>query len=173
MAYIKRNWILLTVLFGAFLSIGVLIVNTNKAAEKVTYNLPEIRDIKTVDPWFARFAYVPAQAGNIMGRTIGTSYQPSLQRMAIVAYNVTITNAATVLLGNSGQVILETSPDNSTWTTISTGASSMGSGILVTSISTVTVLAFVPRGYYARIRTVNVTGTPTYSAPAGIEVLFN
>lgn len=156
MAFIKRNWIALSMLLMC-VALGTLaaIIRT-----------PE-KDVK------GGFAYVPAQAGNVMSRSFSTSFQPSTQRMAIVTYNVSITNAATLVLGNSGQVILETSPDNATWTTISTGASSMGSGILVTSISTVTVMAFVPRGYYVRIRTVNITGTPTYSSPSGVEVLFN
>lgn len=38
---------------------------------------------------------------------------------------------------------------------------------------TVTVMGFVPRGYYVRLRSNNLTGSPTYGSPAGIEVLLN
>lgn len=90
MAYIKRNWILLTSLFTAFVSIGVLATNLNYAAEKSkkeeneAENSPQIRIISNELSALYR-AYVPAQAGNVASRTIGTSYQPSLQRMAIIA----------------------------------------------------------------------------------------
>lgn len=161
MAFIKKNilWLISIIVVGAMgLTFGLNVPVKSKA--------PEVRVV-------GNYAYTPSQVANVMNRTLNSSFQISDQRMGIVSYNVQITNSATVVLGNSGQIILETSPDNSTWTTISTSAASMGSGVLVTAISTATVFGFVPRGYYVRIRSNNVTGTPTYGAPSGVEILIN
>ena len=160
MEYIKKHW-------AFFVAFTCMVIATSA----LVYSFTTERVVEKNKS--GNFAYTPAQVANVMSRTLNASFQPSTQRMAIVTYNVSITNAATLVLGNSGQIILETSPNNSTWTTISIGASSIGSGLLITSVSSVTVMGFVPRGYYVRLRSNNVTGTPNYGAPAGIEILLN
>lgn len=155
MAFIKRNAIWIITIFVLVVMTITLGVNLSVRSNTIKY------------------AYTPAQVANAMNRTLNSSFQVSDQRMGIVSYNVQITNAATVVLGNSGQILLEISPDNSSWTTISTSTASMGSGVLVTAISTATVFGYVPRGYYVRIRSNNLSGTPTYGAPSGVEILIN
>lgn len=161
MAFIKKNilWII---------SIVILLVTT------ITFGVN--LKVKSRDPVInvvGNYAYTPAQVANVMNRTLNSSFQVSDQRVAIVSYNVLITNTATLILGNNGQILLETSPNNSVWTTVSTGQSSVGSGLVFSGANTVSVFGFVPRGYFVRIRSNNVTGTPIYSTPAGIEILIN
>lgn len=170
MAFIKRNWKFFTALSGVLIILSTFLFSFHDKSIG-----PSEKDINIItSPEIEKmFAYTPAQAANIMSRTLNSSYQVSEQRSGIVVYNVLVTNTATLILGNTGQVILETSPNNSTWTTISTGQSGVGSGLVFSGNGTQTIFGFVPRGYWVRLRTNNVTGTPTYGSPAGMEILIN
>jgi hypothetical protein len=121
----------------------------------------------------APYAYTPAQVLNGATHAVNSSFQISDQRAAMVCYNVTIGSAAVLVTGSRGNVILETSPDNSTWTTVVNAEYGVNSGLVITSGCSVSVFGGVPRGYWVRVRTANIAGTPTYSSAVGTEILIN
>ncbi|MCW3466492.1 hypothetical protein [Chitinophaga nivalis] len=124
--------------------------------------------------WSIKQWYAPPSTFNVTTQAVNTPWQPSTQRLTRVFYNIEITANAIISLGSIGQVFLEISPDGSTgWTSISSGREGVNTGIAITTASTVSLSGIVPRGYYARIRTNNVVGTPTYSSATGFEEYFN
>lgn len=78
--------------------------------------------------------------------------------------------------GQEGNIFLETSPDNATWTTIgsfnssNTGSLTIGLNTVQSSSGQLTVL--LAPTYYYRLRTVNVTGTPTFTMLAGNKTTY-
>lgn len=118
--------------------------------------------------------YTPPAAANVMSRPVNTVFQPSDQRTTIACYNVTITASATLILGSQGQIVLEQSADGVTgWSTVQTASFGINSGLLITAPATVSVFGVITRGYYCRIRTVSVIGTPTFGTPSGTEIQIN
>lgn len=111
-------------------------------------------------------------------RSIGTTgWQISATRSAMVFYSVNVSGSVTLLGGAAGYVVLEIAnnsgftgaqeigrtPDGLTGTVVvGVGLNDVGGGQLC---------GFVPAGWYARLRSVNTTGTPTYSYLSGQEVL--
>lgn len=106
-----------------------------------------------------------------------TGFQVSATRSSLVFYTAQIVTTATIGGGSVGYVTLETSPNNSTWTEAGrlTNGQVITLAIALNSIQTITgqLSAFLPIGYYARLRSVNTTGTPTYSYVSGQEILMN
>lgn len=106
-------------------------------------------------------------------------FQLSTTRDALVSYSVLITVTASISSGQSGYVVLEISPTNSTsaasWVEVGRISASqiytLAIALQGVQTSGTPVNAVVPAGYYARLRSVNVTGTPTYSFVSGQEVL--
>lgn len=117
----------------------------------------------------------PSYSTSTVSRSLNTAFVPSATRPAFVNYTVDIVATITLTGGQTGTVFLETSPDNSTWTTILSGTSgntgALTIGLSLTSTGTVTLSGFVPANYYARIRTANTTGTPSFSYRSGLETL--
>lgn len=123
---------------------------------------------------------------NTPGRSIvtgtgATGFQPSSTRDAIVNYSVTITTAVQIGLATNvdGYVVLEIAPTNSAtagdWVEIARTPQAQNIGIALALSSTQkgggNLTGGVPAGYYAKIRSVNVAGTPTYAYNSGQEVL--
>lgn len=118
-------------------------------------------------------SYTPAMAYNIMTRTLNTPFMVSDQRQAIVVYNVLVANTATLIAGNSGQILLQTKTGVGAWTTISIGQNTVGSGLVFSGASSQSVFGVVQRGDSARILSNNLVGTPTYTAQQGMEIQIN
>lgn len=107
-------------------------------------------------------------------------YQINATRDAQVSYSCAVTTTATIGGASSGQVVLEICPTNSAsaaaWITVGT----IGNGQTITlavalqsaQVTTESFSTLVPAGYYARLRTVSVSGAPTFSYVAGQEVLL-
>jgi len=109
---------------------------------------------------------------SIVSRTPGsspTSYQVSTTRDAEVRYTVTISASATLGAGSAGTVFLESSPDNSTWTTVGQVTHSIALGVIITIAETAQVSGYIPAGYYVRLRT---TGSATITYVTGQEMLY-
>lgn len=108
--------------------------------------------------------------------------QLSSTRAAMVAYSVTITTAVQigVIANVEGYVVLEICPTNSTtagdWIEIARKTTAQIIGLAIALSSTVkgggTISGVVPVGYFRRLRSVNVAGTPTYIYNSGQEVLI-
>lgn len=109
-------------------------------------------------------------------------FQVSSTRDALVSYSVTAVSAVQIgLVANvSGYIVLEVASTNSTTAADWKEKGRVGIGQNVglalalssTQTATAPLMALVPSGYYARIRTVNTNGTPTYTYVTGTEVLM-
>lgn len=112
-------------------------------------------------------------------RTLGTAFQPSSTRTAMVTYSVQINVTASIAGGQNGDVFLEIA-DDSAFTTNVRQVAVVGLGqtyTLAVAIQGVqpqtgVIQGVVPAGKWARLRSVNNTGTPTYSIRLAQEVLL-
>jgi hypothetical protein len=111
-------------------------------------------------------------------KSIGTCFQLSSTRDAHVTYNVEIQSASNLTGGARGTLYLETFTDSSCTTGTeevmrSTSGNTMGLGVSIgnTVIQTLNVNGYIMAGQYAKLRTVNDVGTPTFTARPGQEVL--
>lgn len=110
-------------------------------------------------------------------RSLNSAFQISATRDTLATYSVQITVTASIAGGQNGDVILEIA-SNSGFTTDVQTLSIAGLGQTYTLAvalqgvqpQTSVVSGYVPAGYYARLRTVNNTGTPGFSFRAGQEV---
>lgn len=112
-------------------------------------------------------------------RTLNTAFQISTTRNSLVMYSVQITVSASITGGQNGDVVLEIASDSGFTTNVQTVAvSGLGQtytlAIALAGVQpqTTVVSGFVPVGYYARLRTVNNTGTPGFAYRFGQEVLL-
>lgn len=112
-------------------------------------------------------------------RSLNSAFQPSATRDCQVTYSVDISCTSTLLGGQGGTVVLEIAT-NAGFTTgvqtlaqfVNSNSVSLAIAITVTQINTACLSGFIPAGYFVRIRTVNNTGTPTFTYTAGQEVLL-
>lgn len=112
-------------------------------------------------------------------RALNSVFQVSSTRAALAFYSVQCTITASIAGGQSCDVIFEIASDSGFTTNVQT-VSISGTGqtytlaIAIQGVQPQTgvVSGFIPAGYYARIRTVNVSGTPSYSYRSGQEVLL-
>ena len=122
---------------------------------------------------------VPAYSQSSVTRTLNTVFQPSTTRNVLGVYSITIANVLTITGGAAGTVILEIATNSG----FTTGVQELGriansnSGTLVVGLTlndsiTAQVKGTIPAGNYARLRTVNTTGTPTFTYVSGQETLL-
>lgn len=120
--------------------------------------------------------FATPKTDTIVTRSFNTGFQVSTTKDGMVFYSVKIDAGLSLTGGTVGSIILEKSPDNSTWTTIpSVGNGSTGTltiGLNTTNSQTAVLSGFVPRGFYVRLRTSTTTGTPTYTFVNGQELRF-
>lgn len=120
----------------------------------------------------------PSQAA--ASRSIGTTgWQASVTRNALVSYSVSIATALSLTTGSAGYVSLEIASNSGfssnlqevgRLTNAQTGTLTIGLALNQTIGGTLS--GFVPAAYYARLKSTNTTGTPTYAYVAGQEVLL-
>lgn len=112
--------------------------------------------------------------------TSSTGFQVSALRDCNVSYSVSTVTTATIGGNSSGTIFLEIAATNSTtpgdWTTIAkmTNGQAITLAVILQSSQTIgsTLSGYVPAGYYARLRTLNNSGTPTYTYECGQETLL-
>lgn len=97
---------------------------------------------------------------------LATAYQPSLEFTTLVYAPGTVTHAAS----QDGELRMQISPDNVTYTTVS----SMGGAGIRDTLSTAatdrgTLQAEVPPGWYYKIISQNNAGAPTYALGTAVE----
>ncbi len=110
-------------------------------------------------------------------RTLGTGFQVDATRDSMVSYSVDIACALSLSGGQTGTVFLEIASDSGFTTnlqevgrSVNGNAGTLTLGLNTTQTSTVTLTGFVPGGYYCRLRSVNTTGTPTFTYRSGQEI---
>lgn len=122
---------------------------------------------------------------NSPGRSIVTiaaaanGFQISSTRNADVGYSITITSTVSLSGNQVGYVVLEIAPTNSStasdWIEIARVASGQSGALVIGLTLNQTgggqITGSVPAGYYARIRSVNTTGTPVFTMNSGQETL--
>lgn len=122
---------------------------------------------------------------NTPGRSIvtgtgATGFQVSSMRDAFVTYSPKIVTTATIAGGQDGYTVLEIAATNSAtagdWKELGRveNGQTLSLAIALQSIQPVgaPLTGMVPAGWYTKIRSVNVTGTPTFSSVSGQEVLL-
>lgn len=110
-------------------------------------------------------------------------FQISSSRDASVYYSITIVSSTTILGATnvSGYVVIEVAATNSStaadWKELGRTPNGQNNSLTV-AVGTLTstgggqVGCVVPSGYYCRLRSINVAGTPTYTYNSGQEVLL-
>lgn len=111
-------------------------------------------------------------------RALNTCFQPSATRDVDVIYRVDIDAVSTLAAGQRGTVYLEIFTDAACTAgtqeiTRGTLGISQGLGLSVTLTSTMGIAlpGAIPAGRYVKLRTENNSGTPTFTARPGQEVL--
>lgn len=108
-------------------------------------------------------------------RSLNTAFQISTSQDALVSYAVDISASALLLAGTAGRVILEYANEaafTSGVTTVQQSMNSAGGVLNVATATTATLTGCVPSGKYVRLRTVNISGTPTFTMQTSQEVLL-
>lgn len=107
------------------------------------------------------------------GRSLNSAFQISTTRDAQVVYTVDISVTSLLLAGTSGRVYLEYA-DNSGMSvnlvTVMSTPNATGGVLNVTNLGPGNVMGMVPASKWTRIRTQNVSGTPTYTFIGSQEV---
>lgn len=125
-------------------------------------------------------SFAQGVARSLVSTTASTGFQVSSSRVAIVHYTSTVGTTATIGGASAGMIYFETAATNSVTPSDWTIVSQMGNSQTITlavalqSAQTVTetVAGLIPIGYYARLRTSNVSGTPSFTYVTGQEVLL-
>lgn len=131
----------------------------NKEADVKLRSLPEYRPIIITD---------------VGTHALNTSYQCSVpSRWNIANYSVSIVASLSISGGQTGTIVLQTSPDNATWTTVCTAVNG-NTGTLVIGLNTlnsqtVQMLATVPPNYYYKMVS---SGAAAMGVVNGREVAF-
>lgn len=120
-----------------------------------------------------------APGRSVVTGTGATGFQVSATRNAVVNYSVTIATSSTLTGSTNGYVVLEIASTNSAtagdWVEIGRTPSGQSNtlvvGITLNQTGGGQVGGIVPAGYYAKLRSVNVSGTPTYTYNSGQEIL--
>lgn len=112
-------------------------------------------------------------------RALNTAFQISATRAARAIYSVQITVTASISGGQNGDVILEIASDAAFTTNVQTLAIagngqtySLAVALQGVQPGTYLLAGFVPAGMWARLRTVNNVGTPSYQFRSGQENLL-
>jgi hypothetical protein len=120
-----------------------------------------------------------ARSFSAVSRTLNTAFQISTTRDAFATYCVDIAASISLTAGQTGTVFLDYADDiGFTTNLITIGRTSNGNtgsltvGLNLTQTATASVSGLIPAGKFVRIRTVNTTGSPTFTAREGQEVLF-
>lgn len=111
--------------------------------------------------------------------TLNSAAQISTTRDADVSYSVDISCSMSLTGGQSGTAILEYADDSSFTTNVKTvsrgtnaNSGTLTIGLALVQVGTANLAGIIPAGKYRRVRTVNNTGTPTFTAQNAQEVLI-
>lgn len=118
--------------------------------------------------------YRPIVITDVSAHSLNTSYQATIpERWNIVNFSVSINASLTLVTGQTGQIVLQTSPDNASWTTVCTAINgntgTLSIGINTLNSQTVQMIGTLPPNYYYRLVP---SGTATTGMVGGREVAF-
>lgn len=136
--------------------------------------------VGTEAQWLASLqASVPARSFAYQTRSLNNCFQVSGTRDAMVSYSVDIATSLSLTTGQQGTVYLRIYSDSgcSTGTQeltrfVNGQTGTLTIGLALTQNVTGTLTGIVPAGAYVQLVTQNNTGTPTFTARPGQEVLL-
>lgn len=112
-------------------------------------------------------------------RGLNSAFQISATRAAQVSYAVDIACALSLTTGQAGTVFLEYADDSGFTTNVvevnrfaNGNTGTLAIGLALTQTATGGLAGMIPAGKYVRLRTANVTGTPTFTYRNAQEVLL-
>lgn len=116
---------------------------------------------------------------SIVTGTGATGFQISSSRDAEVRYSTTIVTTSNIAGSQNGTVVLEIAQTNSAtaadWSEIGrcTNGTAYTLAIAIQGVSTQAcqITGYIPAGYFAKLRSINNAGTPTFSFNSSQEVL--
>lgn len=116
---------------------------------------------------------------SVASRSLNTAFQISSTRDCLANYSVDVSTSATLLGGQTGTVFLEIAND-AAFTSgvqelcrfVNGNTVSLAIAITVTQNVTGTMTGYVPSSKWARLRTANTVGAPTFAYRSGQEVLL-
>jgi len=122
---------------------------------------------------------IPTRSFSYTTRSLNTCFQASASRDAFITYAVDISTTLSLSGGQTGTVYLRTYTNN----TCTTGAQELARfvngntgtltiGLNITQNATGTLTGIAPAGTWQRLDTESTTGTPTFTARPGQEVLL-
>lgn len=121
----------------------------------------------------------PTRTQSSATRSLNSAFQISSTRDVMAIYTVQLTVTASITGGQNGDIVLEIASNSGFTTDVQTiGVAGFGQTYTLaltlqgTQPDKRQVMGMIPAGYYARLRTVNNTGTPSYSYVAGQETLL-
>lgn len=132
---------------------------------------------------FASYAQLMSMAGSRIQsaatRALNTAFQISTTRDSNVYYSIDVTCTLSLSGGQTGTLILEIAT-NSAFTTgvqelgrfVNGNTGTLTVGLNITQDVTGQINGYVPANYWTRLRTVNTSGTPTFTYKSGQEVLM-
>lgn len=111
---------------------------------------------------------------DMTSKSLNTSYQISTTKDYDIEVSAKVSCSLSLVSGQSGTIVLEISPNGSTGWLYKGQIDGSNTGTLTIGLNTVQVTGGqlstgLPRGYYWRLRTINNTGTPTFSWSGGSQ----
>lgn len=146
----------------------------------VTLSTDPGRYIRTSTTGISAKSFNNSPGRSLTTGTGATGFRPSATRDSMVNYSITVGTSVSLTGNSSGQVLLEICPTNSAnagdWIEVGRVASGQSGSLVVGLVLNQTgggqIGALIPAGYYVKIRTVNVSGTPTFTINSQQEVQF-
>jgi|EndMetStandDraft_5_1072996.scaffolds.fasta_scaffold18960_2 hypothetical protein len=121
----------------------------------------------------------PARSQTPALRNLNVGFQVNATRDALVNYSIDILCVLSLTAGETGTLFLEIASDPDFNTNlqelarfVNGNAGTLSIGLNLTQNCTGTVSGFVPAGYYVRLRTFNLIGSPTFAYRSGQEILL-
>jgi hypothetical protein len=111
------------------------------------------------------------------GRDFNQAYQISSTNQARISVSVQIACGLSLSAGQSGTITLEISANGTSGWIYAGHVAASNTGILTLGLSTSQIsggqlIQELPAGYYWRLSTNNISGTPTYTFNGGNEIIY-
>lgn len=143
------------------------------------FSTADIQDMVPLLPSTLPMSQAPATRSIVTG-TGAVGFQPSATRNVFANYNATIVSTASIAGAAQGTLVLEIAPTNSAtagdWVEVCrfTNGQALSLAITLQSVQTLSnsLSGMIPAGYYAKLRSISTSGSPTFTFNSGQEVLL-
>lgn len=129
----------------------------------------------TVAQYVAGDGSTASRSTSTPSRTVGTAFQVSTTRDAIVFYSIPATSNATLVAGSQVSATFRYADNSGMSTNVVTlpgDQFGIASGLLVSGIGSLKMMGIIPAGKWVQITTTNIAGTPTLGSMTAQEILL-